>query len=427
MSVIAMLSLASLAPRSAGAFPTLLSVSPREAEQAVFPNSPIEFYFSSPMQPTQLVVVQIVSGAPYTQNTLFLNWSPDGRRLTVQSANPFPAGATVLWSIDEKAFAEQGHGDPLDKDYGGTFVISTNGLVVPPPMLGMKFQSRYLKSSGLPPRLATNGAFEVVASVRVATAMQVVAAGLSAPLSEPLSLLPTASDPATYTSSNRFNDEAALRSVFPRGAYRWKVTTGYSDLLVETTLPDFSLPPAPELLNDRGTENVDPTLELSLQIDWHGSPSNYAAVRIVDREGGSTVFSTPAFGSPMALTGVSNRLTVSANTLQPGAVYDLAMELWSVSTDATGSLPVETWIGSSTAGTISVRPVPVRIVGFSIVSTGLLEFQVQTKPGSACVFERASDFAVWEPVSTNIAPSELFTATLSRPTNSSVFFRVRRP
>ena len=413
-------------PVSAMAQPSLIWVSPPDMSTGV-PSAPsIDFRFSSPMQSTQVVIVQVVSGQPYTERSLSYRWSADGRTLGVQSPTSFPPGSTVLWAIDEKGFAEQGHGAPLDKDYGGSFVVSTNGIIRTPPLVTLRKTARHLLGAGgVPVPLPTNG-FVLDARMAAAPSNQTVGVQLADPLDRRTTLLSTFDDATNYVAKVFFNSEAQLRRAFPPGPYSCKIHTGYSDDSVDMDLPGIPSPAAPRILNYSQTAGFDPEKPFSLQAAWNGSPSNYATIRVTDHLSGSNVFSTPPMGDPTALNGSSNLVTLPAQLLQPGRQYDLEMELWAVTTNYSAAAAVQTWIGSSTQIPLVTRYPSFRIAEWTRSAPASMRMAVESEPGATYVLECSIDLVNWDPIVTNTATSGTVTFPVATSNNPAGFYRVGR-
>lgn len=406
--------------------PSLVWVSPPDQTTGVPAALSIDFHFSSPMQATQVVIVQVVSGQPYTESSLSYSWSADGRTLGVQSPTSFPPGSTVLWAIDEKGFAEQGHGAPLDKDYGGSFVVSTNGIVRTPPLLILRKTARHLLGAGGVPAPLQNNGFVLDARLVTAPSNQTVAVQLADPLDRRTALFSTFDDATNYVAQVLFNSEALLRTTFPPGPYSCKIHTGYSDANVDMDLPDIPFPPAPRLLNYSQTAGFDPEKPFSLQPAWNGSLSNYAAIRVTDHLSGSNIFSTPPFGDPTALNGLSNMVTLPARLLQTGRQYDLEMELWAVTTFESTNAATRTWIGSSTTTQLMPRYPSFGITKWTRSGPASMTMAVESVPDATYVLERSIDLANWNPMATNTAASATVTFPVAISEAQSGFFRVGR-
>lgn len=413
-------------PVSALAQPSLVSVSPPDLATGVPSTPSIDFQFSSPMQSTQVVIVQVASGQPYTESSLSYRWSADGRTLGVQSPTSFPPGSTVLWAIDEKGFAEQGHGAPLDKDYGGSFVVSTNGIIRTPPLVTLRKAAHHLLGAGgVPVPLQTNG-FAMDARMGAAPSNQTVAVQLADPLDRRTSLFSTFDDATNYVAKVFFNSEALLRTAFPPGPYACKIHTGYSDDNVDMDFPDIPFPAAPRILNYSQTAGIDPKKPFVLQAAWNGSLSNYATIRVTDHLSGSNLFSTPPRGDPTALNGLSNMVTLPAQLLQPGQQYDLEMELWAMTTNNSAIAAVQTWIGSSTTIRLVTRYPLFRIAEWTRSGPASMTMAVESEPGATYVLERSIDLASWNPMATNTATSASVTFPVATSDAPSGFFRIGR-
>ena len=184
-----------------------------------------------------------------------------------------------------------------------------------------KTQNFQQTSAAAPVALAT-GAFSFAAVISPATATSVTSATLRLPSAV---VKPFGPDPSfgSLAVVEAFDTQAAMDAVYGSGSYQFTINA----VTDGTRTPSLSLgaaayPTTPRITNFNAAQDIDWTQNFTLQWGAYvGGTSGDSIQLIILRKNGTTLFSTPPFGSTGTLDGTATSTVIPANTFVPGESY----------------------------------------------------------------------------------------------------------
>jgi len=192
-------------------------------------------------------------------------------------------------------------------------------------------------------------------------------------------------------------------------------------------LPNTPLPPAPRLTNFEAVQAVNPAQPLTLNWNYPSAPRASDFVQVYITDGHADVFSTPDFGQPGALNGSARTLTIPSNTLDPGSILSLNIEITRVvSTNSTAYPWAEGVAGvfRSTAIDLTTITLPrMKILG---PTNGVLTIEVRGSAERTNILQATDDFMSWRNVATNVAPLGKSVFNVPAETPTARWFRTRQ-
>lgn len=191
------------------------------------------------------------------------------------------------------------------------------------------------------------------------------------------------------------------------------------------SLPSTPLPPAPRLTNFADIQAVNPTQPLTLSWDFPAPPKADDFVQVYITLGHGEAFSTPDLGTPGALDGTARSVTVPADTLAPGFVYSLNLEITRfVSTNSSSYADAEGVTGTFSSTSLDLTTVVLpELQPLSPPTNGLLSVEVLAEPGKTIILQGSDNLSLWRDLATNTAPSGSNLFTVATDAQAMGFFR----
>lgn len=214
-------------------------------------------------------------------------------------------------------------------------------------------------------------------------------------------------------------------------AYQWgdyivsfeSRTEGSHACLLE--LPETPLPPTPRLVTFEATQAIDPAKPLTLTWAFDGALAKDDFVQLYVTLGHGEVFSTPNLGEPGALTIEDRTVTIPADTLEPGYIHSLNLEVTRITSTNADCYPgvqgVAAVFRSTSVDLFPLTPPTLRFLARPAM--GLPEIEVVTDPEGTVVLQGTSDLWNWSNLETNAAASGTNVFTLPGGSEGFRFFR----
>lgn len=174
------------------------------------------------------------------------------------------------------------------------------------------------------PSLIPNSAFRFTARVDVGSASAMSGATLKGPSGSSRQFTYNADD-NEWRVKDVFDQLSGVEAQDPAGTYVFTLNTAHNGVKQPAlTLPSTSFPNAPHLANYAAAQTIDPATAFTVTWDpfQGGGSEDYIHVRIRD-SGGNDVFESAGYFDANHLTGTATSLAIPAQTLAPGATYDL--------------------------------------------------------------------------------------------------------
>jgi hypothetical protein len=223
-----------------------------------------------------------------------------------------------------------------------------------------------------------------------------------------------------------FSSWSALNADYGWGNYTMDFTTvNEGAFSCPLSLPSTPLPPKPRLTNYDEVQFVNASQSLKLDWDYTAAPADEDFVQVYISLGHASVFSTPDIGLEGALDGTDRSVTVPANTLEPGLLYSLTLEITRLVSSNTTSYPnaegVTGTFSSTSLYVMTLLPPELRVL--PPASPGTLPIEVLADPESTIVLQQSHDFVEWTNVETNTSPSGSLVFTVPTSGQAAGFFR----
>lgn len=227
------------------------------------------------------------------------------------------------------------------------------------------------------------------------------------------------------------SDQEALDAAYVWGDYVLRFSTvneGEFSCLV--TLLEADLPPVPRLVNFPEVQYVDPARPITLRWDYDAPPRSDDFVQVYINLGHGEVFATPNSGEEGALDGKAHSVTLPPDTLVPGRIHNLNLEITRVGVINADCYPGAEGVGalfSSTAvAVLALMPPELRLLSASH-SAPALSFEAIWEPGQRLILQRSADLVQWRDWATNSAPSGSNVFVVPLEGGSPQFFRAWQP
>lgn len=230
----------------------------------------------------------------------------------------------------------------------------------------------------------------------------------------------------TWSLLESFETQSGLDEAYQWGDYivsfESKAEGAHSCLL---EIPETPLPPTAKLVNFADVQSIDPTRPLTITWAFDVAPAKGDFVQVYVTLGHGERFSTPNLGEPGALTVADRTVTIPADTLEPGFIHSLNLEVTRVTSTNSECYPGVQGFAAvfrSTSVDLFVRTPPwLRLLGRP--GAGLPELEVVGDPDGPVVLQGSPDFRTWSNIETNI--SETGTNLFRLPTGAEAyrFFR----
>lgn len=173
------------------------------------------------------------------------------------------------------------------------------------------------------------------------------------------------------------------------------------------TLPEKALPPVARLTNWEVSQAVDPTRPLTLNWVLDGEPGADDFLQVYVNLGHGEVFSTPNLGEPGALRISDRTVTLPPETLIPGAIHELNLEITRVVSTETACHPSAQGVGAlfrSTSVDLFVFR-PPQVGRLEALAGGGFRVEVVADPGQPVALQGSPDLQSWEDVASGNADS----------------------
>ena len=416
-----------------GARAQTITSDPADGATGVSVSGPVTFTFSSAVDPTQ-TTASFYSTSPAGFYPVSPTWSAGNTVLTCTPSSPFPANATISWSVivnvtPVPVFAmgsfSTGAGSGGGGGGSGTNAITTLSI-------GKVYIYEQTNSSA--PTIVTNVAYGFIATVslasnRTASAVTVMVPGASAATS--LNQNFVAHEDYYFYAYNETN-AAAFEQTYPQGNYVYNVTGSPSNLQATVSMPSTMLQPnAPHISNFAALQSLNATQAVTVTWDAFqgGTSSDYIGLSLSD--GAGEVFHTPYPGTNGVLVGTALSATIPAGTLAGGTNYlaTLVFYRFNAVSNATyaavGYRTSGTEFSIYTTGAASTVPV----VSNPTWSGGGIGFDVATSPNQAVKVKYSTDLSLptsqWQTLLTTNSPGTSVHITIPPQAGAAVFFRLQ--
>lgn len=265
--------------------------------------------------------------------------------------------------------------------------------------------------------------FSVLATVELADFELLESASLRLPEGETLEI-EDYGDAASWLDS--YETEEALNAAYTWGDYFLAFdTVNEPERTCLMPFPETPLPPSPRLVNFGEMQAVDPSRPLTLTWVFDGTPDPGDFVQVYVNLGHGEVFATPNLGEPGALTSADRTVTLPPDTLVPGYIHSLNLEITRVAAtqaDCHPEVQGATAVFRSTEIEVFVLAPPV-MRWLARPETGLPELEVVADPEQPVVLQASEDLVRWTNFATNAASSGTNVFTLPAGGSGGQFFR----
>ena len=343
--------------RQAVAQPTIVSTIPTNGATGVLPGAAVVFTFSTNMDPFATSVLFTDVTASNESPTVVLGWSAGNTVLTCTPSPQFANNHSIGWNVEGKDTV----GNFLTGATGGSFttVVGVNGgsgtNALTTFLLGK--YALYRQTTNAPPPLFT---YEFVEQATLASNRTATAITLAIPATPPRTnlLFESLLEPERYQTNLFTPILTNFVTNFPAGSYVFNVTNNVSSQQVMVTLPNDSLPNAPQILNYTNAQAVNPSLPFTL--NWNTFTNGGSADRIVlqinepsmNGNSGLLLFQTSLYGPPDGLDGTAMSVTIPAGVLPANFTNDAFVVFAHVTATTNATTQTTTIVGSATYFTI---------------------------------------------------------------------------
>jgi methionine-rich copper-binding protein CopC len=341
----------------AAAQPTIVSTVPTSGATGVSPGAAVVFNFSTAMDPAATFVVFSDVTASNESPTVVLVWSAGNTALTCTPSPQFANNHKIQWNV----LGQDTVGNFLTGTTSGSFttVMGVNGgsgTNAQTTFLLGKY-ALYRQTTNAPPPLFT---YEFVGQSTLASNRTATAITLTIPAT-PLRtnvLAENLLQPEQYQTNLFTPNVTNLDTNFPAGNYIFSVTNGGSNQQVTVSLPNYSLPNAPQIINYTNAQVVNPSHPFTLF--WNTFTNGGSADRIVlqinePSAGGNSgllLFQTSYYGPPAGLDGTATSVTIPAGVLPANSTNDAFVVFAHVASTNNVTNQTTVIVGSATYFTI---------------------------------------------------------------------------
>lgn len=208
----------------------------------------------------------------------------------------------------------------------------------------------------------------------------------------------------TWSLLESFETQAELDEAYQWGDYIVSFDSkaeGPHSCLLE--IPETPLPPTAKLVNFGDVQSINPARPLTLTWSFDAPPAKSDFIQVYVTLGHGEIFSTPNLGEPGALTVEDRTVTIPADTLVPGFIHSLNLEvtrLTSTNSECYPGVQGFAAVFRSTSVDLFVRTPPMlRLLGQ--VGTSLPELEVVGDPDGPVILQGSLDFQTWSNLATN--------------------------
>jgi hypothetical protein len=420
--------------RQAVALPAIVSTVPANGATGVLPAAAVVFTFNTAMNPAATSVIFSDVTANNESPTMVLGWSSGNTVLTCTPSPQFANNHYIAWSVN----GQDTVGNFLTGTTAGSFttVVGVNGGSGTNAMTAFLLTkyALYSQTTNAPPPLLT---YEFVAQSTLASNRTAIAVTVTIPATPPRTNLLSANllQPEQYQTNIFKPTLTNFDTNFPTvGNYVFNVTNSFSNQQVTVTLPNVSLPNAPQISNYTNAQAVNPSLPFTL--NWNTFTNGGSTDRIVlqinkpslSGNSGALLFQTSLYGPPDGLDGTAMSVTIPAGVLPANSTNDAFVVFAHVATTTNGTTQTTAIVGSTTYFTIVTTAASTAPV-LTIIRSGtnaLVEWPTNAT-GYSLAFSTNLTLPAW---STNL-PAPVVFNTNNLVTNAisgtKRFFRLQSP
>ncbi len=417
-------------PVPAQAQVTITSVNPANGATGVSPNTQVVFTFSAPMYTAATMALFSNS------TTMFIttaSWNANGTVLTCTPMSGFTAGSTIQWSVLGLSASFQpltGATDGSFSTASGSTSIGTNSFT----SFQLLRATEYEQTSAGAPALTTNYPFSFLASANLISNRNATSVTLTLP-GGAVSNLDQVIQNNDYWLFYGTNNLTSIEGTFPAGDYTFFVQGTASNQTVTVNFPNNSTMPqpnAPHISNYGAAQAVNPAQDFTLAWDVFqgGTASDYTYVEIYPETGG-TVFKTPDYLAPGALTGTSTSVLIPAGTLQANSVYSARVAFYRFASNTNASYA--TWAGRASATTLKLATTSGASGGTLLLTNivagpSAFSFDVRCSASQTFTIFSTTDLSsgVWQSrLTTNPVGTTVHFSDLGASTNAVLFYRAK--
>jgi hypothetical protein len=293
---------------------------PANGATGVSVSAPVTFTFSSAVDPTKTTAL-FLSMNPPGSYPVTSSWNTGNTVLTCTPNPPFPANATVSWTVlvnvtPIPVFAQgsfsTGTGTGGGGGGSGTNAITTFSVG--------KFYF-YQQTNSSAPTTGTNFAYLFNANTSLASNIAATAVTMTIPgASSPTSLNQNfVLHEDYYFVDFNIANSTNFEMTYPEGDYPFKVMAATSNLQATVTLPTTMLQPnAPHVSNFDLAQKVDASQAFT--VPWDAPSADFITLSINDSMG-TNVYQTPGPGTNGALPGTALSAMIPAGKLAANSSY----------------------------------------------------------------------------------------------------------
>jgi len=313
-----------IAAKAGAASPTILSVDPVNGATGVSTSKQVVFTFSTAMYTGSTVIFSNATAHAALSSSPV--WSAGNTVLTCSPISAWPASSQVTWQV----FGFDASFNQLTGTTTGSFNTGAGGGggggtgTNDHTTLSVGLLNIYDQNSTNVPSLDASFAYSFSANVTLASNFSASAISIQMPTAAVSNLNPSGGQPEDWNFSSFTTNHATFTNTFPSGTYVYSVTSGGNTQQVSINLSaSITQPGAPRVSNYTAAQNVDPTQPFTLTWDAFpgGTSSDYIAVTV-----GS--WNSPNLGASNLLTGLSNSITIPANTLAANTNYSVGVSFY---------------------------------------------------------------------------------------------------
>jgi methionine-rich copper-binding protein CopC len=345
--------------QQAVADPAITSTVPSDGATGVSPSAPVVFTFNTAMDPTQ-TSAELTDATANEDPPMTSVWSAGNTVLTCTPSPYFANNHNIQWEVTgfdtlENFLDASGNFTTVAGFNGGSGTNAVTTYVV------TKSAGYHQTNTAAPVFLTYNfDANTTLASNRMATNITVTIPTTAVTLKlDEDALQPEMFDTDTPSTTNL----TTLNTNYPSGNYSFNVKTIGSSQQQTVTLPNITLPNAPQVGNYTAAQAINPAQPFTLT--WNtftgGGSGDWIYFSIIG-EDGVAVFQSPIFGHSGALTGTATSLTIPAGTLQAGTNYAGELIFYHITQTTGGATVTDAAFASGTEfsmmTTVSAGPPP---------------------------------------------------------------------
>jgi hypothetical protein len=334
--------------------PKIISVTPAIGDTNAAPRQSVVFVFDQTMEATlpMLSVLPSLVGnfqfTPLNLNSYFNgSWSADHKTLTFKPSLAIPLNTAITWTLNPTGVTvpfKSAAGIPLETTAGNYKIASNSGgspsETCPPITTGSYTISKNLQYGQTGPNSVTpQASITAIFSAQVSSPSGgpvVTNATLTLPNSTTKNLTNQA---GVYRLTQTFTNQTSLEAAFPAGSYILRfIQTNDVQHEIPMTLPDAP-GVVPQIVNYAEAQNIDATKDFTLKWNAFSPQPAGAVVRlVVADEFGNRIFLAPNQCVPRTLDPTATSVTIPANYLRPGFVYQaqliFSINFYNSTTDA---------------------------------------------------------------------------------------------